>query len=82
MYLRRTILVALLLLGLLFVIPPARAAIGISSLAVKAELQLDGTVTVQQEIELVGSSGLDWRLYSNPRHLVISADGQKVPDKQ
>ncbi|MDP3992620.1 MAG: DUF2207 domain-containing protein, partial [bacterium] len=82
MYLRQTILVALLLLGLLFVIPPARAAIGISSLAVKAELQLDGTVTVQQEIELVGSSGLDWRLYSNPRHLVISADGQRVPDKQ
>lgn len=82
MYLRRSILVAVLIFGLFAVAPKGRAAIGVSSLTVKAELQLDGTVTVNQEIVLVGSSNLDWQLFSSPRHLAVSADGQTVSSKQ
>lgn len=72
----------MLLVGLLFVTPHTQAAVGVSLLSVKAELQLDGTVSVNQEIVLAGSSKLDWRLFSNPRHLVVSADGQPASNNQ
>ncbi len=72
----------MLLFGLLFITPQTRAAVGISLLTAKAELQLDGTVLVRQEIALAGSSTLDWQVFSNLSHLVVFADGASVSKNQ
>lgn len=82
MYLRRVILALIMLSGGLLFAPSASAAVGVSQLTVEAELQPDGSVTVSQELVLAGASMLDWQVFSNPRHLVVTVDGVLLPNNQ
>ena len=79
---RRAILALIVTASLLLITPDARAAVGVSSLHINAELQLNGSVSVKEEIVLAGSSVLDWQVFSNLRGLTVSANGEKVPKSQ
>ncbi|MCR4277926.1 MAG: DUF2207 domain-containing protein [Candidatus Berkelbacteria bacterium] len=70
------------LAGMLLIAPGARATVGVNSLKIDANLGLNGSVTVKEEIVLAGSSVLDWQVFSNLRGLVVSANGERVPNSQ
>lgn len=74
--------VVFILGSLLWSVPNVQASVGVNNLTVRTELHLDGTVQVSQEIILAGSSTLDWQIFSNLRHLTVTADGAQLPNSQ
>jgi hypothetical protein len=58
------------------------AEAAIKQLSADATLNQDGTISVHQTIEYLGTAALDWEVFSNIKSLRVQVDGELLENKR